>query len=52
MKKEITCSISVSIDGVDVPWDSLSKEKQKEISIELNNRAMEAIGYKKVEKNT
>jgi hypothetical protein len=48
--KEITYRIFVSINGEDVPWDSLTKEKQREISIALNDRAMQAIGYRRVEK--
>jgi hypothetical protein len=50
--KEITYEIFVSINGVDVPWNSLSQEKKEEISMELNDRAMRAIGYRPVEDNT
>lgn len=44
-RKEMTYSIFVSIDGIDRPWDELSKEEKEKISIELNDRAMQAIGY-------
>jgi len=50
MRKEITGRVFVSIDGVDVPWDSLSQEQRIEISTELNKRAVTAFyqakGYK------
>lgn len=46
LKKEITATLYVEIDGVCHRWDELSEEKQKEISIELNRRAMESIGYR------
>lgn len=36
----------VSINGKDVLWDSLPKEEQKKIGMELNKRALESIGYK------
>ncbi len=41
-RKEITGRIFVSINGEDVLWDTLSPEMQKEISIELNRRAVKA----------
>ncbi|MDF2538850.1 MAG: hypothetical protein K0S76_1871 [Herbinix sp.] len=49
-RKELTYTIFVSINGEDVPWDSLSKERKKEISIALTDRAMQAIGYRRVDK--
>lgn len=51
-RKDITYRIFVSISGVDIPWDTLSLEKKKEISKELNDRAMRAIGYRPVEDKT
>lgn len=50
MKKEITGTIYVSINGVYHDWDDLTKEKQDEISITLNDRAVLSIGYKHKEK--
>jgi len=44
-RKELTYEIYVSINGVDVPWNSLSEEEKRKISIELNDRAMQAIGF-------
>ena len=49
-KKEITYKLFVSIDGIDVPWNSLSVEKKKEISIVLNDRAIQAAGYVRKDK--
>ena len=51
-RKEITATIYVEINGECHRWDDLSEEKQKEISIELNKRAMEAIGYRVKDKIT
>ncbi len=45
IKKEITTRIHVMIDGEDHLWETLSPEKQKEIGIKLNDRALRAIGY-------
>jgi hypothetical protein len=50
MKKEITATLYVSINGVDCRWEDLSTEQQKEISIALNDRAMQAIGYRRIQK--
>jgi len=52
MAKELAYKIFVIIDGIKVPWDSLSSEKKKEISIELNDRAMRSIGYRPVTDKT
>ena len=52
MAKELTCRMFVIIDGDSVPWDSLSQEKKKEISIALNDRAMRSIGYRPVKDKT
>jgi hypothetical protein len=41
-RKEITGTMYVSIDGVDVPWESLTMEKKIEISDVLNRRAVKA----------
>lgn len=45
IKKEITTRIHVMIDGEYHLWETLSKEKQKEIGIKLNDKALRAIGY-------
>lgn len=50
MAKEITASFYVSIDGTYHRWEDLPKEKQKEISIALNDRAALAMGYKHKDK--
>ncbi|MBH1941680.1 hypothetical protein I5677_12325 [Mobilitalea sibirica] len=50
MKKEITSTIYVSINGEYRLWDSLSMEEKKDISINLNDRAMQAIGYQRKDK--
>jgi hypothetical protein len=50
-KKEITYKLFININGSDVPWDSLSKEKQREISIILNDRAVQSIGYRRKDKS-
>lgn len=49
-RKEITATIYVEINGENHRWDDLTEQKQKEISIELNRRAMESIGYRIKEK--
>jgi len=49
-RKEMTYKIYVNINGVDVPWDSLSAEEKRKISIELNDRAVRAIGLKRKDK--
>lgn len=36
-------------DGPEVNWADLSPEKKLEIGSRLNQQALEAIGYKKVE---
>ncbi len=41
----MTVRIHIMIDGQYVPWESLNKELQKKIAIELNDRAMTAAGY-------
>jgi hypothetical protein len=41
----MTVRIHVRVDGQYVPWESLSIQKQKEIAVELNERAMKAAGY-------
>jgi hypothetical protein len=47
MKKEITSTVYVSINGEYHRWENLTKEMQDAISIELNCRAMESIGYRR-----
>ena len=49
-RKEITYRLFVSINGVDVPWDELDQEKQNEISIILNDRAVQSLGYRRKDK--
>jgi hypothetical protein len=49
IRKQITSRIFVSINGEYVLWDDLAEDQQKEISMELNDRAMRAIGYRPVE---
>jgi hypothetical protein len=41
-RKEITGTLYVSIDGVDVLWDTLTLEQKTEISDVLNKRAVKA----------
>lgn len=50
LRKEITATIYVEINGENHRWDDLTEQRQKEISIELNRRAMESIGYRIKEK--
>lgn len=45
MRKEITHSIFVEIDGVDVPWENLSEDEKVEISQKINDKALRSIGY-------
>ena len=45
MRKPMTVRIHIKIDGQYHLWESLSPEKQKEIGIALNDRALRAIGY-------
>lgn len=49
--KELTVRSFVRINGEYYPWESLSKEKQREIGIALNDRALRAIGYVPVKKD-
>lgn len=51
MAREITATIYVCIDGINHNWDGLPKDKQKEISIALNDRAIKAIGYIRKDKD-
>ena len=51
MKKEITYSIYVSVDGEFQNWSALSQEQRQQISIELNDRAVQSIGYRKNREN-
>lgn len=48
MAKELTYRLFVTINGEEVPWNSLSPEEKKKISIELNDRAMRSIGLRPV----
>ncbi len=41
-RKEITGTLYVCIDGVNVPWDTLTLEQKTEISDVLNRRAVKA----------
>ena len=43
--KEITVSLWVKMDGKYVLLDSLPADKQREILVKLNDRAMRASGY-------
>lgn len=52
MRKEITYTLYVEKNGIDVPWESLSKEEQVEISKKLNDKALRSIGYVPVKENT
>lgn len=45
MAKELTARIHVSIDGKDHLWESLPPDKQKEMGLAFNDRALRAIGY-------
>ena len=45
MKRDYTVRIHVSINGEYHRWESLSPEKQKEIGMTLNDRALRAAGY-------
>ena len=44
----MTVRIHIMIDGQYIPWDSLDPELQRKIGIELNDRAMKAAGYTKI----
>jgi len=48
--KELTIRTFVRINGKYQLWELLSGEKQKEIGISLNERALRAIGYVPVKK--
>ncbi len=52
--KELTVRTFVRIHGEYQPWESLSAEKQEEIGVALNDKALRAIGYApvKTEKTT
>lgn len=50
MKTNYTVRIHVSIDGEYHLWESLTPEKQKEIGLALNDRALRAAGYVPVQK--
>lgn len=45
MKPKITSTPYVSIHGCYFKWEDLPMEQKKEISAELNKRAMKAIGF-------
>ena len=45
MQKKITTRIWVSIEGEYVPLDSLPDDRRKQVLVELNDRALRAIGY-------
>ena len=49
-EKQITGRLFVSIHGVDIPWETLASGIKEEISAELTDRAMSAIGYRRKEK--
>jgi hypothetical protein len=50
MKTKYTTRIHIKIDGEYHLWETLSPEKQKEIGIAINDRALRAIGYVPVTK--
>lgn len=48
--KEIKFINYIEINGESIPMDSLSEEERKKIAIQLNDKAMAAIGYVRVNK--
>lgn len=50
MKKEITYSIYINTGKNEVAWNDLTSEEKKQISIKLNDRAMQSIGYRRKDK--
>jgi hypothetical protein len=44
-KKELIVEGYIIIDGEERPWESFTPEEQKEIGLELNDRALRAAGY-------
>lgn len=48
--KELTIVNMIQIGNEpEVNWDDLTPEKKKEVAEKLNQQALEAIGYRKVE---
>lgn len=45
MKPKITSTLYVSIHGCYYKWEELLLEQKKDISAELNKKAMKAIGF-------
>ncbi len=45
MKKELEVVIHVMLEDKDCLWDTISEEKQEEMNIALNDRALRSIGY-------
>ena len=52
IKKQLTTRVHIKIDGEYHLWETLTPEKQKEIGIALNDRALRAIGYVPVTEDT
>lgn len=49
-KKELTGVILIRVDGELTPWETLPAEQRREISNELNERALNALGYVRSDK--
>lgn len=48
MKNDIKVRNFISIDGQpEVPWDSLSKEQQKELAIRMQEKALGPLGFRR-----
>lgn len=52
MKKELIVRVHIKINGEYQRWDTLNKDKQKEIGVALNDRAFRALGYLPVAEKT
>lgn len=48
-KQEITFVNYIILDGQRIPMDDLNEEQQELIAIRLNDQAMKALGYVRVE---
>lgn len=49
-RKELTATVYIRVDGELTEWETLPAEQQRQIANELNERALNALGYQRVDK--
>lgn len=50
MKKELTARAYIRVEGVLTEWETLPNEQKRQIANELNERALNSLGYIRTDK--